>query len=244
MIKFHLRFIFFIGIVLLPTLAWGDNTSLIKPYEPQYLTGSCVDRCHVNYMAYRTIYQGEVFRHNTHSPKQGLECSQCHNNDAINTKTHGSLVIQNKDCKTCHHKETNNEDCLKCHADVKDYMNGSIQNVTKKIPDWMFKAVSCMDCHKPGLDGSSFKAVREYCIECHNLDYGLLYDKWKETLDDRIKRLYEDNTNILNEGWILIKNSKTTRVISMDIQNTLRIVQSYGIHNFRLSQLLLRSIEQ
>ena len=225
MIKFHLRFIFFIGAILLQPFVWGDDTS-IKSYKSQYLTGSCVDRCHVNYMAYRTIYQGEVFRHNTHSPKQGLECSQCHNNDAINTKTHGSLVIQNKDCKTCHHKETNNEDCLKCHADVRDYMNGSIQNVTKKIPDWMFKAVSCKDCHKPGLDGSSFKAVREYCIECHNLDYGLLYDTWKETLDDRIKRLHTD------------------KMISIEIQNTLRIVQSYGIHNFRLSQILLKSIEQ
>jgi hypothetical protein len=115
---------------------------------------------------------------------------------------------------------------LKCHSDVKDYMNGSIQNVTKKIPDWMIKTVSCTDCHKRGLDESSFKTVREYCIECHNLDYGLLYDAWKETLDDKIKRLHTDRTT------------------SIEMQNTLRIVQSYGIHNFRLSQALLRSIEQ
>ena len=188
-------------------------------------TSSCIDRCHVNYMAYRTIYQKEIFRHKMHSPDQSLECYQCHNNDPIDKKTHGNLIIQNKDCHTCHHKEANNNDCLKCHSEVKEYINGGIQNIVTKKPDWMSESVSCTDCHKPELGGASFKAVRKYCIECHNPDYGLLYDAWKDILDSKTKLLYKNNTNTL------------------DIKNPLRLVQSYGVHNFRLSQMLLKSMD-
>jgi hypothetical protein len=112
------------------------------------------------------------------------------------------------------------EDCLKCHAGVRDYINGSIQNMAPKVPDWMSQAVSCTDCHKPSSDGYSFKSVREYCIECHNQNYGLLYDAWKEVLEDRIKQFSVNGDSIVRK-------------------DTLRLVQSYGIHNFRLSQILL-----
>ncbi|MCF6156473.1 MAG: hypothetical protein E3K36_14815 [Candidatus Brocadia sp.] len=258
MLKIYLRLIFSIFIVLLQPLARGDDTYAIKPDTSSFSTGSCTDRCHVNYMVYHTVYQGKVFQHKTHSPNQGLECSQCHNNDAVHTKTHGGLIIQNKDCWVCHHKRDNKTisnpffmqdkenashfpiskpfinkalveskgdegflgktDCLHCHADVKDYINGDIQIIGIKIPDWMSQAVSCTDCHKLESGGYSFKPVREYCIECHNQDYGLLYDAWKEVLDSKIKQF--------------CGNDNTTR-------DSLRLIQSYGIHNFRLSQILL-----
>lgn len=263
MIKTYLRLIFYTGIILLQPLVWGDDIYAIKPNTPPFLTGSCTDRCHVNYMAYHTAYQGKVFQHKTHSPNQGLECSQCHNNDAVHTKTHGDLIIQNSDCWACHHKrdtkaisnplyaqdkehvsdfsinrpliKKNSEeyredkgfsgkiDCLRCHADVNDYINGDIQIIGIKIPDWMSQAVSCTDCHKPESGGYSFKSVREYCIECHNQDYGLLYDAWKEALDSKIKQFCRNN---------------------LTMQDSVRLIQSYGIHNFRLSQTLLRSIER
>lgn len=266
MIKTYLQLIFYTGIILLQPLVWGDDTYGTKPDTASFSTGSCADRCHVNYMAYQTVYQGEIFRHKTHSPNQGLECSQCHNNDAVHTKTHGRLIIQNKDCWVCHHKrmdtlivnslpsESNENiynssiplsspllrgdlegfkrgkkspdegDCLKCHADVRDYINGSMQNMVPKLPDWMSETVLCVDCHKPALDGFSFKAVREYCVECHNNDYGLLYDAWKKTLDSKIKQLYENDRN------------------TIPMQNLLKLVQSYGMHNIRLSQKFLQLI--
>ena len=226
MIKFYLRFIIFIGIVLLQPLVWGNESRSIKRDTSVFPPGSCIDRCHVNYMAYRSLYQGEVFKHKTHSPDQGLKCSQCHNNDAVNTKTHGNLVIQTKDCKACHHKEASNEDCLKCHADVKGYMNGEIQNIVTKIPDWMSRAVFCTDCHKQELNGFSFKAVRNYCVGCHNADYGLLYDAWKETLDNKIKQICKNDTSAIN------------------LKNISRLIETYGMHNIRLSQVLLKTIEK
>lgn len=224
--KLHLQFILFIGIISLQSLSWGDDNYLIKSGASSFPNSSCVDRCHVNYMAYRAVYRGEVFRHKTHSPNQRLECNKCHNNDAVNTETHGSLVIQHKDCMSCHHKEANEEDCLKCHADVKDYINGDIRNIVIKIPDWMSKAIACTDCHKLETVGYSFKPVRECCTECHNIDYGLLYDAWKETLNGKIKNFSQNDTNTIN------------------MRNPLKLVRSYGMHNFRLSLILLRSIEQ
>lgn len=262
MIKTYLRLIFSIFIALWQPLARGDDTCAIKPDTSSFSTGSCTDRCHVNYIAYRMMYQGEAFRHKTHSPSQGMECGQCHNNDPVHTKTHGYLIIQSKDCWGCHHKRVNKihaiplpsdgnenfynsliplsppllkeglrklnrerksrdeEDCLKCHAGVKDYINGNIENMVRKIPDWMSRAVSCTDCHKPSSDGYSFESVRKYCIECHNQDYGLLYDAWKEVLEDKIKQFSVNGDNIVRK-------------------DTLRLIQSYGMHNFRLSQILL-----
>ncbi len=262
MTKTYLRLIFSIFIALVQPLVRGDDTYAIKPDIFLFPTGSCTDRCHVNYTAYRTIYRGKVFRHKTHSPSQGLECCQCHKNDAVHTKTHGDLIIQKKDCWGCHHKRVDKilvnplpsdgseniyntlillrpplikgalgglvrekdsrdkEDCSKCHADVRDYINGHIQNRVFKVPDWMSQAVSCTDCHKPSPNGCSFKPVREYCIECHNQDYGLLYDAWKEALDSKIKQFSVNGDNITRK-------------------DILKLVQSHGMHNFRLSQILL-----
>lgn len=263
MAKTYLQLIFSIFFVLLQPLARGDDISSIKRDISSFSSSTCTDRCHVNYTAYRTIYRGKVFRHKTHSPGQGLQCGQCHNNDAVHTKTHGGLIIGNKDCWGCHHKRADKtpmnpspsegnkdfyksliplsppsllkgdlggltweknsrdeEDCLKCHADVRDYINGSIQYMVPKVPDWMSRSVPCTGCHKPSSDGYSFKPVREYCIECHNQDYGLLYDAWKEEIEDKTKQFSANGDNITRK-------------------DILRLVQSHGMHNFRLSQILL-----
>ncbi len=129
---------------LLPKLKQieGFVTSSNKSPFP---TSSRMDRCHVNYMAYRTIYQKEIFRHKMHSPDQDLECYQC-----------------------------------------------------------------------------------------HDPDYGLLYDAWKDVLDSKTKQLYKNNTNTF---------LPTMLQQTGNIQNPLRLVQSYGVHNFRLSQMLLKSMD-
>ncbi len=243
-----------------------EAASVVSFQEYRYPVNSCTDRCHVNYATYRTVYQEKIFQHKTHSPDKGLKCSRCHNNDPVNIETHGKLIIQKKDCTACHHKKIdklfipsslkdnknfgkflispayhlsngilrdptldneslNENDCHKCHTDTRDYINGDFKNVIPKITDWMYKAVSCTDCHKLELDGYSFRSVREYCVKCHNPDYGLLYDAWQETLNRKAEQ-------ICNNG------------INGNVKDLLKLVQSQGMHNFRLSQILLRSVEQ
>lgn len=259
MIKLLFLLIFSLGITSLQQSVQGNNT-LLRKHRSLFPTTSCTDRCHVNYLAYHTVYQKNTFKHKTHSPDKGLECHQCHNNDPVNKSTHGNLVIQNEDCWICHHKRSgkksidplssqetgnlftaiitlnpplekgdknspDNEDCLKCHVVVEQYINGSIQNIGTKIPDWMSNLVSCTDCHRLESNENSFKSVRTYCIECHNPDYGLLYDAWKEVIDGKTQHFYQNNLH------------------TSSIQYRLRLVQSYGMHNFRLSQMILKSIE-
>lgn len=241
MIIFYLRLIVCLGIIVLPPIAWGKDRYPAKPDNLPFPDGSCIDRCHVNYLAYYSTYEREIFRHKSHSSQQELECNRCHNSDAVHTNTHGGLTIQKKDCWACHHNKENKTatrsfpinqeiavhkvDCLPCHTEVQDYLKGEIQSLGIKIPDWMSASVSCTDCHKPESDGLSFKAVRNHCIACHNNDYGLLHDAWKETLDKQIKQFSGNDSG------------------TQDTRNLLKLVQSYGMHNFRLSQKLLKSMD-
>ena len=65
--------------------------------------------------------------------------------------------------------------------------------------------------------------VRGYCVECHNSDYGLLYDAWKDMFQEQIKQTVNGGTST---------------------QFYLKQVQRYGMHNFRFSKALLRTPDE
>ena len=246
-----------VGAVFTSTITEEADAGLRKgeKVSPSPST-SCTDRCHVNFKGYRSIYQGKTFRHRSHSPEQGLQCDRCHSSDAVDTKTHGRIIIGDKDCCKCHHKkkektplraslqqqnvvtrsvfsdtkngevvkDSGNKICLKCHAAVKDYRDGLLENSSvRKTPDWMSRSVSCTDCHQVDAERNAFLPVRDYCVACHNSDYGLLYDAWKD--------LFQNKTGqTANDG---IKAPFYQKQI-----------QKYGMHNFRLSKALLRTPDE
>jgi len=214
-----------IGILFASSFAQGDEILLNRHANIIFPTSSCIDRCHVNYMAYGNEYEGEVFLHNNHSPAQELECSHCHNNDSIHQETHGDLVIEKKDCGKCHHKGAENKDCVNCHSEVNNYRKGKIKGLLMKAPDRMSRNVLCTDCHAHVSKTSGFQSVREKCVECHNADYGCLYDSWKETLRREVR--YREKFEM-----------KTIQELKY-----LKLVKAYGMHNFRLSQKLLNTIQ-
>ncbi|MEK7290139.1 MAG: multiheme c-type cytochrome [Planctomycetota bacterium] len=267
--------LFFIASGLTRTVAAASNTGAIAGVEfisaitedadaglqkdekeSHFLSTSCTDRCHVNYKGYRTIYQGKMFRHRSHSPEQGLQCDRCHSSDAVDTETHGRIIIGDKDCCKCHHKKkektplsaslqkqdavatsvffdtknvevvkgSDNKICLKCHAVVKDYRDGIVKNSNvRKTPDWMSRSVSCTDCHKVDAERNDFMPVRDYCVECHNSDYGLLYDAWKDLFRKKAGQAANEGTHA---------------------PFYLKQIQKYGVHNFRLSKALLRTPDE
>lgn len=241
------------GVEFTPAITEEADAGLRKgEMESPPLSTACTDRCHVNYKGYRTIYQEKSFRHRSHSPEQGVPCGRCHSSDPVDSKTHGHIIIEYKDCCKCHHKkkeklppdavlqkqnivttsvfsdtknvtvvnDPGNKICLKCHAVVKDYRDGIAENSgTRKTSDWMSHSVSCTDCHQVDAGKDAFMPVRDYCVACHNSDYGLLYDAWKDFLGKQAGQTANDGTH---EPFYL------------------KQIQKYGMHNFRLSKALLR----
>ncbi len=160
------------------------------------------------------------------------DCCKCHHKKKEKTPPSASLQKQDavttsvfSDTKNVEvEKRTDNEICLKCHAVVKDYRDGVVKNSrVRKEPDWMSRAVSCTDCHKVDAESNAFMPVRDFCVECHNSDYGLLYDAWKDLFQKKAGQTANDGTN---EPFYL------------------KQIQKYGVHNFRLSKALSRTPDE
>ncbi len=374
------------------------TVSIQRPKVSIKKADSCTVRCHVNYMAYENKFEvtqrAEVFRHNTHSFEQNLDCTSCHDNSEVNTENHGKLTIKKDNCLKCHHVELKESKCKRCHQDIDenpmkykeekfihgftvesdvdcglchvDDSNASLKNeeincvkchhttpdldcvnchkndldeyhntdlerkdslswtVSFKhsqhseqdlscrechsishendsgiieynlncskchhlseekagciechkeslaylggvigikeitpIPDMMSRAVKCGDCHKYNSEKLKFRGVEEYCIGCHNGDYGKLYNAWTKTIKDRLRELnlrvqnlVEDDTlTFLNEADIDGgKDVETGGGSGLDTfihetGVTVDLITKYGTHNFNLTRMLLDYLE-
>ncbi|MFQ5715445.1 MAG: hypothetical protein ACE5GU_15585 [Candidatus Scalinduaceae bacterium] len=311
----------------------ASNSATLKTID------SCTKRCHVNYMAYENDYKlpkgVEIFRHKTHSIKQGLDCSDCHEEIEVNTDGHGKLTTEQNDCLKCHHitpdldctkchendinrsfytdlqrekalswtisfdhsqhpeqdlscKECHlisrdNDvgivgynlncskchhvteevmDCAKCHKEPSAYLRGEIEvEGIDPVPDMMSRAVKCKDCHKYDGESLKFKGVKEYCIECHNNNYGKLYDAWGNTIRSEVKKinyrllsLFEESqfsyADVIEEANVNgnkdgeNEDEKITSQSASDafLEKTSKLadlITKYGTHNFNLTKLLL-----
>ncbi|GAX59299.1 formate-dependent nitrite reductase, periplasmic cytochrome c552 subunit [Candidatus Scalindua japonica] len=395
MYKYILIYRLFITLISLSffsesSIGFGGET-LRKSERIQELKrmDTCTVRCHVNYMAYENKFEvtgrPEIFRHQTHSFEQHLDCTSCHDNSEVNTENHGKLIIKKENCLQCHHVElkgsecnrchkgideypmkykekrfihgftvesgvdcslchvedqnatltneeincvkchhtTPNLDCVKCHKDdmdsyfntdpqrrgslswtvsfrhtqhtvqdlscrechsishdnytgileydlncskchhisdgkrgciechkiPSDFINGKpgIGEVTP-LPDMMFRAVKCDDCHRYNDKKLKFRGVEEYCIECHNEDYGKLYKAWTQTIKDRLIEInrqvqtkVEGRSNWGESGADDRKNMDTFPEKAGSIVD---VITKYGIHNYNLTRILLDNLEE
>ena len=182
------------------------------------------DRCHSS-DAVGTETHGRIIIENK-------DCCKCHHKKKEKTPLSASLQKQevmtassfsdSKGMKAVNGSD--NEICLKCHAAVKDYRDGIMKNSSvRKAPDWMSRSVSCTDCHKVDAGRNAFMPVRDYCVECHNSDYGLLYDAWKDLFQERTGQTTNDGTST---------------------PFYMKQIQKYGMHNFRLSKKILRTPDE
>ncbi len=209
------------------------------------VTHSCIDRCHVNYLAYENPYRKRVFSHRIHSPGKGYDCGLCHANDALGSETHGKLIVQDRDCLACHHKDKDAEDCRRCHPGIQEYREGNIEGFHAKVPDLMVRDVSCTGCHQLVQGTAAFKAVRENCIECHDSSdsYGKIYDIWEKILQDECRQCEEKEMDITpgNQHAIYHPDTlffsqlmkATSHVLSRDIPKLLDAVEKREIKSLQ-----------
>jgi hypothetical protein len=195
------------------------------------------------------------FSHSQH-PEQDLPCKKCH---SISLENDAGIVEYNLNCSKCHHVSEEKAGCIECHKEPLAYLKG--ESGVKKItpmPDTMSRAVKCEDCHKYNGEKSKFMGVEEHCIECHNEDYGKLYNAWTDTIKSRLRNfnlrmqsLVEDSDifYISGSGIDGDKNGKidgqsdNNKLIN-EIDETINLITKYGTHNFNLTRILLDALEE
>jgi hypothetical protein len=195
------------------------------------------------------------FRHSQH-PEQDLSCKECH---SINHEVDSGIDEYKQNCSKCHHASEVALGCTQCHMESYEFILGKtgIDDVAL-LPDMMSRAVKCEDCHRYNDEKLKFREVKEYCIECHNEDYGKLYSAWTKTIVDRLN---EFNSRVQN----MVENSNVSSLNESNIDDdkdveaggesdldtfinetgvTVDLITKYGTHNFNLTRAILDRLEE
>lgn len=195
------------------------------------------------------------FRHSQH-PEQNMSCKECH---SISHENDAGIVEYNLNCSKCHHASEEKIACVKCHMEPSEYLRGKIEvEEITPVPDMMSMAVKCEDCHKYDDEGLKFKGVKEYCIECHNDDYGKLYNAWTKTIKDRLREFNRRVQSLDEDGNFLYKNKSDAESnkkkeageqsnLDTFIEKTggiVNLITKYGTHNFNLTRILLDYVDE
>ncbi len=181
-IRITLILLLFASFLCLPLRGEGLDSLFLDPRD-----ASCTDRCHVNSLSYRNDFEGEVFRHATHSSlaletsasggqgysswsglnpvPRGLHCTDCHEDKEVHTEGHGRLIIDREDCLGCHHVDNKRERCARCHGDIDarpmEYQGKPFVHGFTAESDF-----DCRECHLADPKSSIKEGIN--CNKCHH----------------------------------------------------------------------------
>ena len=190
------------------------------------------------------------FRHTQHQD-DNLSCKDCH---SISHVSDAGMVEYNINCSKCHHVSDEEAECVECHKEPLAYLVGEtgLKEIAP-VSDMMSRVVKCDDCHKYNEESLEFKGVEKRCIECHNGDYGKLYNAWTKSIKERLEEfnlrlqlLVGDDVKIIDLSPA--RHEKTIGRVDMDkfLEKTgfaVDLVSRYGTHNFNLSRTILDGLE-
>ena len=202
------------------------------------------------------------FDHSQH-PEEDLACKKCHE---ISRENDVGVVDYNLNCSKCHHVTEEVMGCAECHRESLAYLKGEIEvEGIGPLPDTMSRAVKCEACHKYDEESLKFTGIKEYCVECHNNNYGKLYDAWRNTIRNEVRKinyrllfLFEESqfsyTDVIEEANVNgnedeeNKDEKMASLSASDafLEKTSRLadlITKYGMHNFNLTKSLLDHIK-
>ncbi len=152
--------------------ALGERAPTI-PVGPRVASKqNCTNLCHVGIEETKLDRARDLpFSHATHLLKAKLDCAQCHA-----AEPHGTTIVQQADCVSCHHGNEKAETCSACHGEVARL---------REAEETPMADLDCLACH---ADFSPGKPLRERmmaaCDDCHAEDEKDFarnrYDAWKE----------------------------------------------------------------
>ncbi len=191
------------------------------------------------------------FTHTQHQ-SDNLSCKDCH---SISHKSDAGMVEYNINCSRCHHVSDEETGCIGCHKEPLAYLLGETGlKEIEPIPDMMSRSVKCDDCHKYSEESLRFKDVEEHCIECHNGDYGKLYNAWTKSIRDRLEEFNLRVQLLVGDDVRNIEldpDKQEEEVGRADMDRFLEktgfavdLVARYGTHNFNLSRAILDNLEE
>ncbi|MBC8551356.1 MAG: hypothetical protein H8D23_17050 [Candidatus Brocadiales bacterium] len=191
------------------------------------------------------------FQHSQH-PEQELACKECH---SISHELESGIDEYKQNCSKCHHISMEKSGCFECHKEPSGFLMGTtVLNDAGSVPDMMSKVVKCEDCHKYNKNSMKFKGVEEYCVECHNRDYGKLYNAWTKTIEDRLEG-FKIRVQLLVENGMKITDKDTDKEVKKEEQidmgiflektgKAVDLITRYGTHNFNLTMSVLDNLEE
>lgn len=198
------------------------------------------------------------FNHSQH-PEEDLSCKGCHE---ISRENDVGVMGYNRNCSKCHHVTEEVMGCAECHRESLAYLKGEIEvEGIDSLPDTMSRAVKCEACHKYDEESLKFTGIKEYCVKCHNNNYGKLYDAWRNTIRNEVRKinyrllfLFEESlfsyTDVIEEANVngnkdgANEDEKMESQAASDafLEKTSRLadlITKYGMHNFNLTKSLL-----
>ncbi|MDR4506296.1 MAG: hypothetical protein MRK01_16110 [Candidatus Scalindua sp.] len=177
--RFSILFLLSLSIFLFVSLEEKWVYAIESQWEAPYVTvasgsavnhDTCTERCHVDFMNYEVEFEygdkREIFRHGRHLLGQEIDCISCHEESMINTDDdHGKLLINQEDCLSCHHVESEELECKTCHLNID--ANPMKYNRERFVHGFtVYDGVDCGLCHRQDPTASLKKEIN--CIKCHH----------------------------------------------------------------------------
>lgn len=152
--------------------------------ESDVVPSNCIN-CHMGIEDVDAQIFGLTYSHRRHLVNAQQTCARCHSNQ----RRHGELIVQKRDCLSCHHSQKERE-CGYCHTAQQAILDGQSTDLPLSSPDVMIAAgTACRDCHERP-DRAIVRPPSQRCVDCHDNSYAGRHREWldefatlRQTLD-------------------------------------------------------------
>ncbi len=178
-------------------------------------------------------YDDPEFLHEYHVANNKIECVACHT--PIQHTIRREHRLTGEDCRSCH---------LEMHTEQARMFAGEVSGLPH-TPNPMFEAgLSCQSCHIFHLEslglGETMVSSPEACDQCHGQGYGHLLQNWERRLEEMESEVgsYLEETRATLDGKGKL-SPPLELYLSLAAKNLLLVTTANGIHNIKLSDILL-----
>ena len=207
------------------------NYTLPKFASASFIPGEC-SNCHTGIDAINRKFENMQFSHMIHTVQQKIKCKTCHSN----LKKHGELIVNKRQCNSCHHSKKNTTNCKTCHKIEDAIYSGNY--LDSGSPNIMFDAgIECQNCHLK--DNNIVKPSEKICQDCHDKEYVEIAKEWKNDT----KKLFNNAISLLNKIKSkdnFVPNNYYDKLFNRYLQ--LKEHSANGIHNYDLTVDLINKL--